>query len=75
MSELPHNPSLPWTVERVREELPDVTVDWAGVVTIHGKAVGRQNRFARVYDGNRYVGEWSWEAVARSLNTGRPLKT
>lgn len=66
---------MKWTVQRVREELPEVPVTVQGVVCI-GQVAGRCLPAARVYFtylGDMFNAEWSWTAVARALNTGKPL--
>lgn len=67
-----------WTPEKVRETLPYVSVRINGRNVI-GRVSGRKNRFASVSLGystalQQFVDRtYSWEAVARSLNTGEPL--
>ena len=65
-----------WTPATVREDLPDVTVRFRGR-EVQCITFGRQCDFARVQlQGARDVPAWefSWDAIARSLNTGRPLR-
>jgi hypothetical protein len=73
---------MPWTVERVKEELPDVTVKLDG--RIHPASVsGRKNAFATVTieTDEKRAGvpiclqpfEFSWETITNCLNGNRPL--
>ena len=64
-----------WTVARVKEELPDVQV------MHHGKVVTMQVRgrklgfaFVSTFMDTSVSLEYAWSTVARSLNTGRPLR-
>ena len=70
-------PAVPWTAARVKTERPDVTVRHAGQ-EYQGRVTGRGN-FASVtiWRGPQdwQTWEWSWAAVTRSLNSGRPLMT
>jgi len=63
-----------WTVESVKEELPDVKIIINGKVHI-GQVRGRKNRFAGVHSSD-YMANWqySWSAIVNSLNHDRPLK-
>lgn len=69
-------PAAPWTAARAKTERPDVTVRHAGR-EYPGLVTG--GRFARVtiWRGPQdwQVWEWSWPALARSLNSGKPLAT
>jgi hypothetical protein len=65
-----------WSSETVKQELPDVKV----IISFQGKEYtvpatlhGRKNQFATVCwrDGHA---EWSWAAIAYSLNSGNALK-
>ena len=62
------------TIEQVKDELPDVSVKWRGTVYRAGVR-GRKNRFATVFlfDLPEVSAEWSWAAVARSVESGCPL--
>lgn len=68
-----------WTVEKAKELLPDIQVK-VGEKLYLAKVGGRKNPFAGVQlydeDKNRPGGpiEYSWEAIVRSLNTGKPLR-
>lgn len=65
-----------WTVQRVKDELPDVMVRVGGRKAQPVKAVvrGRLNRFATVgFLDSALAVECSWDAVANSLNSGQPL--
>lgn len=75
-------PAEPWTVARVKTERPSVTVRHAGreyqgrVTGVETYALGTYARvtiFRRADDWQTW--EWSWSAVARSLNSGKPLTT
>ena len=81
--------SRPWTPADVREYLPDVKVRFSGVLplsngtkqTINVPQVidcitcGRLNEFATVrVHGYALSWQFSWDAIARSLNTGKPLQ-
>ncbi len=68
-----------WTVGRVKEELPEVTV-LANGVRRYGKLTGRRLPFARVYYVTPVGGyevptvtEFAWITVANALNAGRAL--
>ena len=64
---------MEWTVQRVKEELPEVDVLLNGHVC-HGKVLGRMNQFATVHFGNWLYFEWAWETIASCLNRGVPLR-
>ena len=70
-------PAEPWTAARARAEHPEVTVRHAGR-EYQGRVTGRGD-CARVtiWRGPQdwQTWEWSWSAIARSLNSGMPLKT
>ena len=64
------------TIEELKDKLPDVRVEFNGTLylaTVHG----RKNKFATVavhVGTGRYVtAEYSWESIARSVETRRPL--
>lgn len=71
-----------WTVDHVKEELPYVRVR-LGATIVQGKVSGRRNPFATVSIRNTgtlhsesqlWVNiEYSWETIAHSLNTDKPL--
>lgn len=62
-----------WTADSVREDLPDVRVKVMGEVK-DARVCGRLNQFAMVYlHGYPASWEFSWDAVAHSLNSGKPL--
>jgi hypothetical protein len=63
----------PWTAETVRKDLPEVQVNLNGRV-MACMVCGRLNEFATVFI-HGYATQWqfSWSAIARSLNTGKPL--
>ena len=66
-------PTAPyWTVETVRAELPAVKVQMRNRV-YDGRTYGRKSAFATVRFGDM-TAEWSWEAVVRCLNAGKPLQ-
>lgn len=63
-----------WTAERVRAELPSVTVKATTAQNVEqGRVQGRRGDFATVVWGDDRRAEWAWETVARCLNEGRPL--
>ena len=69
-----------WTVERVKEELPTVTVEVGGL-TLTGRVVGRNMPYAQVWMqlpvGNtkiNHTAECAWETVAHALNSGGKLR-
>ena len=69
-----------WDEKSVRENLPDVKVKM-GETILDCHVRGRLNQFASVSTkidpstgkGGDYIGDWSWAAVARSLNNQSPL--
>ena len=67
-------PAAPWTAARAKAERPAVTIQHAGR-EYNGHVTGK--KFARVtiwrsaQDWQTW--EWSWSAIARSLNSGKPL--
>lgn len=66
-----------WTVERVKQELPDVTIlIKEGMVAKKYLAVvvGRRNAFATVRVPNGMDIEFAWETIANALNNNRPLR-
>jgi hypothetical protein len=68
-----------WTVEMVKEELPDVKVKHPFSNTIVTGAVrGRKNQFATVYYGDgaqACSNEYAWETIVHALNNDTPLTT
>jgi hypothetical protein len=64
-----------WTVARVKDELPLVTVvDERGVEHV-GTVRGRMLQHAMVYwHGWQRGEEWAWQTIANALNNGRPLR-
>ncbi len=70
----------PWTVKRVKEELPSVQVKLPGGKILNGRLSGRKNPAATVcvgYSGT--LGEWvdfhaSWTTLVHCLNTNSPLE-
>ncbi len=66
---------MTWTVADVKEELPEVKVLVESHNIARAKVYGRSLDFASVMlleDGRHF--EFSWDTIARSLNTGRPLR-
>jgi hypothetical protein len=63
----------PWSAETVRQDLPDVKVKLDGRI-LDCRTCGRLNEFATVFV-HGYAMQWqfSWHAIAHSLNSGRPL--
>lgn len=79
----------PWTAETVRQGLPNVQVRYSGILpkangtkeivstpqVITCGVCGRLNQFATVFvHGYALRWEFSWEAIAHSLKTGKPLQ-
>lgn len=63
-----------WTIEKVRETLPDVTVETQGR-SVRCCVGGRNNRFATVYDLDTLTHwEFPWVTIVNCLNANRPLK-
>ena len=65
-----------WTGAEVKKRLPRVDVKLQDRIR-RGNVSGRRNKFATVwieYYGNIYEAQYSWAAVARALNTKKPLK-
>lgn len=62
-----------WTPKLVREHLPDVQVQTGKKTTETAVVRGRWLKFPHVYTPDGHLREYSWEAVARSLNNGQPL--
>lgn len=76
---VPEVPVCGVTLEYVKEQLPDVLVEYQGGV-FTGKVTGEDTDYATVTiapDGDYGYGyvtaEFSWEAVTRMINTGSPL--
>mgnify|MGYP001608389025 CR=1 FL=1 len=70
-------PAEPWTAARVKAEHPDVTVrhadqEYRGRVTGSGD-YAHVTIWRSAQDWQSW--EWSWPAIARHLNSGRPLAT
>jgi hypothetical protein len=71
-----------WTAQRVRDELPDVDVK-IGKKVLRARLSGRLNAFATVSVTNsgtprrgwQLFMDWhfSWDTIARCLNSGKPL--
>ena len=64
-----------WTIARVKDELPNVKIKIDGKVETGGVR-GSKDKFATVWVyrlGATYY-SFSWDAVCRALNSGRPLK-
>lgn len=68
---------IPWTIARVKDELPDVPVLYQGKV-YKGQLRGRKMDFPRVYfvvDGKHaFDAEWSWQTIVDCLNNGGSLR-
>ena len=63
-----------WTVESVKEKLPDVRVQLTDGTVVRGEVVGRLLPFAYVYCGTLpWTTEVAWETLVRCLNTGQPI--
>ena len=71
-------PAELWTAARAKAERPGVTVRHAGR-EYQGAVTWGEGKFARVTiwrgAGDWQSWEWSWSAVAQSLNSGKPLTT
>ena len=71
---------MDWTVERVKQELPEVQVrfNWrGGPTTIQCVVCGRKNKFATVMPfefGSATKWQFAWETIARALNTDKALQ-
>ena len=72
---------MTWTVQRVKDELPDVEVqskDYQGKpITTKCRVHGRMNKFATVrpfYLGSAKFWEYSWQTICDCLNSDRPLR-
>lgn len=67
-----------WTVSEVKDKLPDVRVVGNTGKEYKASVRGRRERFAYVSVDTPEWGpvatEFTWEAVAASLNSGYPLK-
>lgn len=68
-----------WTIETVKDLLPDVNVRLSSTgQVIPGQVTGRKERFAVVYIDLPINGElaipYAWKTIVRSLNTGTPLR-
>lgn len=66
-----------WTVESVKEQLPDVKVK-CGKLTLIGHVRGRKNRFATVWYEHpnykkQYEFEVAWETIVYCLNNDKPI--
>jgi hypothetical protein len=66
-----------WTVEKVKDELPEVLVIWGSDIFV-GRVYGRKNQFATVQiavDGwpSGIRAEFAWETIVHSLSTGERL--
>lgn len=69
---------MQWTVEQVKEELPNIRVQIAGkpAVIVTGYVRGRKLRHARVHYQHgiqAYNCEASWPCIVRCLNEDKPL--
>lgn len=64
---------MKYTIEKVKDELPSITVNWNGKLT-QGVVCGRNNQFATVRSFDGAVSwEFSWATIVRALNDGRAL--
>ena len=67
---------MTWTAAKVREELPDVQVRWSDGKVYTFVVRGRLLRYASVrpFDiGSAVQLQYSWDTIAASLNSGKPL--
>jgi hypothetical protein len=66
--------AMMWTPDRVRDELPDVTVRFAGGLMRTGRVGGRRLPFARVTCTGMLGGvEVAWKTIADCLNSDTPI--
>ena len=73
----------PWTIATVKRDLPSVSIRIVKGKIVTGRVSGRLNQFATVSVPNTGTlhsnsiifadGQFSWEAIAHSLNSGKPL--
>jgi len=61
-----------YTVDEVKEKLPNVRVNVSGKITV-GRVMGRKNRYATVHTSKGSF-EYSWIAVTRAVNGDYALK-
>ena len=69
--------SVTMTIEQTKDTLPDVRVSVLGTI-ITSRVSGRKERFATVFiptpQGSWLNYQFSWETVARAVNSGKALK-
>ena len=66
-----------WTVEKVKDELPDVRVQVNKTLILDGRIAGRKLDFASVMFVNNGVMatcQFSWKTIVDCLNGERPLR-
>jgi hypothetical protein len=61
-----------WTVDRIKEELPDVCM-LVNKQVVTARVLGRKLPFARVYLPCGQVYEFGWQTICNALNTGLTL--
>lgn len=62
------------TIEEIKENLPDVKIEFEGKVqSAHVR--GRKNKFASVILKNGLVFEYAWQTIERVINNGSYLIT
>lgn len=64
---------MSWTVEQVKEKLPDVKINVNGQI-FDAKIYGRKRPFAYVTWGIGEEVEFSWQTICNCLNNGRILR-
>ena len=67
-----------WTAESAKEQLPMVKVDYGKGIILDAHTCGRMNDFCKVWfrglgNGEIVEASFSWEAIANSLNSNKPL--
>lgn len=66
---------MDWTVEKVKQDLPPVTVKLESGKIVAGTVSGRRNKYPTVHTKCNQTGwEFGWGTVVRALNNNRPLK-
>lgn len=63
---------MDWTIERVKEELPDIDIDLNGKIE-KARISGRKEKFATVTTGDHSF-QYAWSTITNVLNEKRPLR-
>jgi hypothetical protein len=69
--------SMVWTANKVREELPSVTVICPDGLKYAGRLCNRSDpKWGKIRAGTawEWSGEWTWDNIARMLNEGKTFK-